>query len=81
MVEFTPTQLTTTLRVVDDVTHRDTRIETLARFTVQAGRPVVEPLESEAATACFKSPYWLDKKRLRAYCRHHCKLRGAWQFH
>lgn len=42
VVEFTPSQLTTTLRVVDDVTRQDTRIETLARFTVQAGRPVVE---------------------------------------
>jgi len=42
VVEFTPTQLTTTLRVVDDVTRRDTRIETLASFTVQSGRTVIE---------------------------------------
>jgi len=42
VVEFTPTQLTTTLRVVDDVTRRGTRIETLASFTVQSGRPVIE---------------------------------------
>ena len=42
VVEFTPTQLTTTLRVVDDVTRRDTRIATLASFTVQSGRPVIE---------------------------------------
>jgi alkaline phosphatase D len=42
VAEFTPGQLTTTLRVVDDVTRQDTRIETLARFAVQAGRPVVE---------------------------------------
>ena len=42
VVEFTPTQLTTTLRVVDDVTRQDTKIQTLARFTVQAGRPVLE---------------------------------------
>jgi alkaline phosphatase D len=42
IAEFTPGQLTTTLRVVDDVTRRDTQIETLARFTVQAGRPQVE---------------------------------------
>ena len=42
VLEFTPDQLTTTLRVVDDVMRQDTRIETLARFTVQAGRPVVE---------------------------------------
>lgn len=42
VVEFTPQQLTTTLRAVDDVTRRDTRIETLARFTVQSGRPLIE---------------------------------------
>ena len=42
LVDFTPTQLTTTLRVVDDVTRRDTRIETLARFVVSAGRPAIE---------------------------------------
>ncbi len=42
VVEFTPDQLATTLRVVDDVMRQDTRIATLARFTVQAGRPVLE---------------------------------------
>lgn len=42
VAEFTPGQLTTTLRVVDDVTRRDTKIETLARFAVQAGRAQVE---------------------------------------
>ena len=42
VVEFTPSQLSTTLRVVDDVTRQDTKIETLASFTVQAGRPIVE---------------------------------------
>lgn len=42
VVEFTPSQLTTTLRVVDDVTRQDTKIETLASFVVQAGRSVVE---------------------------------------
>ncbi len=42
VAEFTPGRLTTSLRVVDDVTRRDTRVETLARFVVQAGRPVVE---------------------------------------
>jgi alkaline phosphatase D len=42
VVELTPGQLTTTLRVVDDVTSRETRIETLARFAVQSGRPVIE---------------------------------------
>ena len=35
LVDFTPTQLTTTLRVVDDVTRRDTRIETLAAAIAQ----------------------------------------------
>lgn len=42
VVEFSPTQLTTTLRVVDDVTRKDAAVETLARFTVQAGRPELE---------------------------------------
>lgn len=42
VVEFTPTQLTTTLRVVDDVTRPDTAIETLARFVVPAGQAVIE---------------------------------------
>ena len=41
VVEFTPKRLTTSLRVVDDVTRRDTRIETLARFAVEAGRSVI----------------------------------------
>ncbi|WP_332776257.1 alkaline phosphatase D family protein [Polaromonas sp.] len=42
VVEFTPRQLTTTLRVVSDVTRQDSSIETLAQFSVQAGRPVIE---------------------------------------
>ncbi|MDB5945656.1 MAG: Alkaline phosphatase [Ramlibacter sp.] len=42
VAEFTPGQLATKLRVVDDVTRRDTRIETLASFNVQAGRPQLE---------------------------------------
>ncbi len=42
VVEFTPKSLTTTLRVVDDVTRKDTQIQTLARFEVQAGRAEVE---------------------------------------
>ena len=42
VAEFTPTELRTTLRVVDDVTRPDTRIATLAAFVVQAGRPVIE---------------------------------------
>jgi len=42
VVEFTPKQLNTTLRVVDEVTSRDTKIETLASFVVQSGRPVIE---------------------------------------
>jgi alkaline phosphatase D len=39
VVEFTPKQLTTTLRVVSDVTRADAGIETLAQFVVEAGRP------------------------------------------
>ncbi len=42
VAEFTPGQLTTTLRVVEDVTRQGSGIHTLAKFTVQAGRPVVE---------------------------------------
>ena len=42
VAEFTPGQLTTSLRVVDDVTRPETTIGTLARFAVQAGRPQVE---------------------------------------
>ena len=40
--EFTHKQLSTTLRVVDDVTRKDSKIETLATFVVPAGRPVLE---------------------------------------
>ncbi len=39
VVEFTPQQLTTTLRVVDDVAQSDSGISTLAQFVVEAGRP------------------------------------------
>ena len=42
VVEFTPKQLTTTLRVSDDVTRKDSGIATLAQFAVTAGRAVVE---------------------------------------
>ncbi len=42
VVDITPQQLTTTLRVVDDVTRKDSRIETLAQFVVQAGTPSVQ---------------------------------------
>ncbi len=42
VVEFTPRQMRTTLRVVDDVTRKDTKIETLASFSVQADKPVIE---------------------------------------
>jgi alkaline phosphatase D len=42
VVELTPQRLTATLRVVDDVRKQDTKIETLARFTAQAGRPQLE---------------------------------------
>ncbi len=42
VAEFTPQQLTVALRVVDDMTRKDTKIETLARFTVPAGQSVIE---------------------------------------
>nr|WP_326530652.1 alkaline phosphatase D family protein [Rhodoferax sp.] len=41
VLDITAKQLTATLRVVDDVTRRDTQIETLAQFTVEAGQPAV----------------------------------------
>jgi len=40
--EFTPRKLSTTLRVVGDVTRRDTGIETLAQFSVAAGSARIE---------------------------------------
>ena len=42
VVEFTPRRLTTTLRAVTDVTKKDTGIDTLARFTVEAGSARIE---------------------------------------
>jgi len=42
VAEFTPGRMTTTLRVVEDVSRPDTGIETLARFEVEAGRRRVE---------------------------------------
>jgi alkaline phosphatase D len=42
VAEFTAPQLEVRLRVLDDVTRQDSHIATLARFAVQAGRPVVE---------------------------------------
>ena len=44
VVEFTPKQLITTLRVSDDVTRKDSGIATLAQFAVAAGRAVVEKI-------------------------------------
>ncbi|MFZ2307395.1 MAG: alkaline phosphatase D family protein [Rhodoferax sp.] len=41
VLDVTPKTLTTTLRVVDDVTQRDTRIETLAQFAVEAGKTLI----------------------------------------
>jgi alkaline phosphatase D len=41
LVELTPKGLTTSLRVVNDVTVRDTTIATLARFSVEAGRSAI----------------------------------------
>ena len=42
VAEFTPRQLTTTLRAVDDATRSDSGVRTLARFVVPAGHPKIE---------------------------------------
>ena len=42
VVELTPARLTITLRVLDDVRRPDAAVETMATFTVAAGRPVIE---------------------------------------
>jgi len=42
VVEFTAKQIQTELRVVDDVRQPQTKIETLAKFTVEAGVPQVQ---------------------------------------
>jgi alkaline phosphatase D len=42
VVELTPQSLTTTLRVVDDVTRADSGVQTLATFAVRAGKPMIE---------------------------------------
>lgn len=42
VVHFTPRQLTTTLRVLGDVTLPDSGIDTLAEFAVRSGRSVIE---------------------------------------
>ncbi|MDO9358879.1 MAG: alkaline phosphatase D family protein [Polaromonas sp.] len=42
LVDFTPSRLDTTLRVVDDVSLPDSGVSTLARFSVQAGRAQIE---------------------------------------
>jgi alkaline phosphatase D len=44
VLAITLKQMKTTLRVVSDVTRQDTGIETLAQFSVDSGRPVVERL-------------------------------------
>ena len=44
VVDITPRQLKTTLRVVSDVTRQDASIETLAQFTVASGRAAVEQM-------------------------------------
>jgi alkaline phosphatase D len=41
IVELTPRRLSASLRVVDDVTVRDTSIATLARFSVESGRSAI----------------------------------------
>ena len=42
IADITRQQLSVSLRVVDDVTRKDTTIATLAKFAVQAGRPTIE---------------------------------------
>ena len=42
IADFTPRRLEVTLRAMDDVTRRDMQASVLARFAVEAGRPVVE---------------------------------------
>ena len=42
LLDFTPHQLRTTLRGLDDVSRQDSSVATLASFVVQSGRPVVE---------------------------------------
>jgi alkaline phosphatase D len=42
VVEFTAKQIQTELRVVDDVRQPTTKIETLAKFTVEAGMSQVQ---------------------------------------
>ena len=42
VIDFDAKGLATRLRVVDDVTRRDTNVQTLASFAVAAGRPIVE---------------------------------------
>ena len=42
VVELTPRELTCTLRVVNDVARADSGVQTLARFVVTAGMPVIE---------------------------------------
>ena len=44
VVEFTPKQLTTSLRVVDDVRAQNTTISTLAQFAVSAGHATIAKL-------------------------------------
>jgi alkaline phosphatase D len=42
VVEFTPTKLTTTLRGVDDVRQKETKISSLATFVVESGKPLIQ---------------------------------------
>jgi alkaline phosphatase D len=42
VVEFTPKQLTATLRGLDDVRLKDTKVSNLAIFTVEAGKPLLQ---------------------------------------
>ena len=41
-MEFTPQQLITNLRVVDDVRQPNSQVSTSAKFVVQAGKSLIE---------------------------------------
>ncbi len=41
VADFTPTRLTTTLRGLDDVRQKETKVSTLATYVVEAGKPVL----------------------------------------
>jgi alkaline phosphatase D len=50
VAEFTPSKLTTSLRVVSDVTQADASIETLAQFVVEQGKHVLHRVDAAPAS-------------------------------